>query len=168
VALTVEYRYDDDDNHDGIQERQDPGSLTLCFCNNTESSPENIRGSFQLMDLEGAFTGLKPAEEDMEQAGRWDIMKFEWAPGFSSQVTLGIATGHRVEIYKALDDNGNHFIAFIWNQGWDDDDCEVHYATCIAKKVVGGTFVGLSDSERERLGMYQTWDEIEDNGASCL
>jgi dsRNA-specific ribonuclease len=70
---------------------------------------------------------------------------------------------NNLKISAVLDDDGNRFLTFIWDQGWSG--CTPHYALCIAKKQKDKKSpVGLTDSERDRLGMYLKEDEVRKRG----
>jgi dsRNA-specific ribonuclease len=67
-----------------------------------------------------------------------------------------------LKISAVLDDDGNQFLSFLWDQGFSRGD---HYSLCIAKKQKDETsHVGLTDSERDRLGMYLREDEVRKRG----
>jgi len=157
----VEYRYESDPEVEKGTYPGYPGSLTLSIPSGKEPTPKNLTGSFRLMDLKGSFTGLE-AQSDGDGGqvvNAWDIDKVDWASGFSTEATYGIDEGHTLEVYEVRDDDGHNFVAFIWDQGYSG--CVPHYATCVAKKQRDeNALVGLTDSERERLGMYLTEAEI--------
>jgi hypothetical protein len=154
----VEFRYESDPAVEKKYSPGYPGSLTLNIPPGKERIPENLVGSFQLMDLVASFDGL---EAHMGRDGKpvlncWSIKKVDWAPGFSSDQQ---EDGHLLEVYETLDDDGNNFIAFVWDQGWWG--CSPHSSTCIAKKQKDEhALVSLTYAERERLGMYLTKAEV--------
>jgi hypothetical protein len=134
-----------------------PGSLTLSFPSEKAHVPENFTGSLHLIDLKGTFTGVKQVEMDDEPSVNcWEIERVHWQKNCSNEME----EGHLLQIYDLADDDGNKFIAFVWNQGWWG--CVEHISTCLAKKQTNeNALVGLTDGERDRMGMYLSDSEVE-------
>jgi hypothetical protein len=111
-----------------------------------------------LFYTEGTFSDLKNTKTSGgEILNNCYDMKSAWDPKDNCD------DGHTLKISAVLDDDGNHFIIFIWDQGYSG--CVPHYAVCIAKKQKDDSSpVGLTDSERDRLGMYLGEDEVRKMG----
>jgi hypothetical protein len=135
-----------------------PGSFTLRFPSGKELTPENLAGSFRLLNLKGSFTGLEGlvgAGDNRPSVNRWNIGDVDWGKSSNEETE-----GHKLEVYDLADDNGNKFIAFVWDQGWSG--CCPHSSTCLAKKRTDENIpVGLTDSERDRIGLYLTKEEVK-------
>jgi hypothetical protein len=112
----VEFRYDS--NSKLNKKECCPPSLTLSFPSGKEQIPENMLGSFRIVDLKGSFAGLKGffhagGPNDTPRVNCWEIADVNWGENSDEE-----SEGHFLEIYDLANDNGNKFIAFIWDQGW--------------------------------------------------
>ena len=166
---SIEYRYESDPNviRKPKKGREDhPGHFTITFPEGEEPSLENLTVSFLFVDKKGGFTGvtkrrknvvLKGDEENADdniQPNFWTIPKIIWDPKFSFTSKWAAEVeeeeyrenDHTLDASGTLDDNGNRYITFVWGgEG---------RVTCIAKKQVDDkTLVGLTDAERDRMGM---------------
>jgi hypothetical protein len=139
-----------------------PGFFKVSFPEDEKPSLENLSGSFRFWDIEGSFTGVTPLESDNDQtmANAWEIDDMQWDPQNWDDDTYDTAQGHMVEVCDVVDDNGNRFITLILDQGWSG--CMPHCAGWVGKKQSDEeALVGLTDTERERMGMYLTDEEVE-------
>jgi len=67
--------------------------------------------------------------------------------------------GNIIRILNMKDDSGHPFLEFEWNGGWSG--CSPSGAALIAKRETkGAEWTGLSDSERRRLGIGMTGQEV--------
>ena len=175
----TEYRYESDPKviRKLKKGREDhPGHITITFPEGEEPSLENLTVSFRLVDGKGSFTGvtkrrksdvvLKGDEENADdddniQPNFWTIPRIIWDLKFSLSSKLAAEAeeeerenDHTLDVSGTLDDNGNRFITFVWGEEWP-----MH---CIAKKQVDDkTLVGLTDAERDRMGMYLDDAEVK-------
>ena len=91
--------------------------------------------------------------------GAWSINEVQWDPDHRWG-THGITTGHEIEISELVDDNGNRFVTLVRDQGYSG--CCPHFADWVGKKQSDDeALVGLTDGERQRLGMYLTTEEVK-------
>ena len=69
-----------------------------------------------------------------------------------------------MDISDVVDDNGNRFVTLVRDQGYSG--CCPHYADWVGKKQSDDeALVGLTDAERQRLGMYLANEDVEKQGA---
>ena len=172
----TEYRYESDPKviRKLKKGREDhPGHITITFPEGEEPSLENLTVSFRLVEGKGSFTGVtkrqknvvsKSDEEndDNIQPNFWTIPKITWDLKFSLASEYAAEAeemeyrenDHTLDVSGTLDDNGNRYVTFIW--GGEE---RMH---CIAKKQVDDkTLVGLTDAERDRMGMYLDDAEVK-------
>jgi len=160
VGTTVEFRYESDPEVEEAEFPGFPGFFTISFPEGEEPTFDNLTGKFRLAGLQGTFTGVESNCESMPN--HWAIKEMQWAPGYSTRITYGIVEGHALNISDLLDDNGDRFITFAWHQGYSA--CIPHDAYWTGKKQADeNALVGLSDAEREQMGMYLTREQVERN-----
>ncbi|KAJ7134058.1 hypothetical protein C8R43DRAFT_639948 [Mycena crocata] len=146
----------------GTETTDNPGFLKLGLQRGAEPSWENVQGFFQTMNdwRRGAFSGLVPYQLSEAQAGgqvdpRPNLRRFDLITSYLNHVPL---KGHAMDVLDAVDDNGNNYIVMMLEYCVSGSDC-VSY---MAKKQLDDTSrVGLTESERRKLGISLTFEEVE-------
>jgi hypothetical protein len=168
---SIEFRYESDPEVAKREYPDYPGFFKLSFpAEDEKPSLDNVRGEFRFWDIKGSFVGVEPHKNQrngqaMENA--WDVREMRWDPSPRyRRGTYGIVHGHWVEVCDAVDDNGSHFVTLVWDQGWEG--CAPHFGDWVGKRQLDDeALVGLTDTERERMGMYLTEEEVQKRAAGA-
>jgi hypothetical protein len=133
----------------GVTKRREDGAVVKDDKENADDNNNNIQPNFWtipkiIWDSEFSLAS-ELAAEDEERAEKEEERDFD----------------HTLDVSGILDDNGNQFITFVW--GGEER------MTCIAKKQVDDkALVGLTDAERDRMGMYLDDAEVERRATTLL
>ncbi|KAJ6615875.1 hypothetical protein B0H10DRAFT_2435250 [Mycena sp. CBHHK59/15] len=138
----------------------DPGFLTLSLHPGAVPAWENVYGSFDATNgwRRGTFEGLKP----------WDLPFAPESPPRPNLRRFDLVTvahegylpreGHALEVFDAVDENGNNYIALMLEYCNPDSNCVSYMGK---KQVNDGKRCGLTAKERRRLGISLTFEEVE-------
>ncbi|KAJ7144544.1 hypothetical protein C8R44DRAFT_916586 [Mycena epipterygia] len=143
-----------------------PGFLKLGPRHGRDTTPawENIYGLFQASNdfKRGAFLGLMPYDDGTTSLPPIDITRerpnlrrFDLLTSYEKHVPL---KGHALDVLDAVDDNGNNYIVMMLEYCVVDSNCISYMAK---KQVSEGERVGLTESERMKLGITLTLEEVE-------
>jgi hypothetical protein len=134
----------------------DAGHLILTFKPDAKPTIKNICGTIRLLSSGGSFKGLAAVDDAPENG--WAVKKMKW--DFGEDDVGGVEYG--LIAYKTLDDIGNRFIQFVWDQGSSEHTHRSGYYLA-KKRSPNGTCARLSKMEKERLGIGLTNKELTRN-----
>jgi hypothetical protein len=140
----------------GLNDEWDLGSgyLTMDLKPGGTPSPENIFGTIRIWEQRGTFASMVKHQSP----NSWDFTNVTWDE--DEGMDESEEYDHGISIIDVKDDEGHAFLLFNFNEGYSG--CIQSFASFVGKRQKDKeSYEGLTDAEKDRLGMLITWDEAE-------
>ncbi|TCD67045.1 hypothetical protein EIP91_000607 [Steccherinum ochraceum] len=139
-----------------LQDLKTLSKLVFEVTDDNTSEPASVRGCFDIGYMHGTFSKLArvPETKNVYELHGIDLGEDDYTK------SLVTPYGNVLKILDAQDDDGNRFLSFEFNTGWQGCRPETG-GWMVAKRCTGPRWLRMSDRERFALGMEVDDEELQ-------